>query len=219
MPTTSIKEIWKKTWRAARTRHQIIIGTSIMLSIVYVLPFFFKHIEKRQGILLHDWVLAAVPAHNVSVLIFSFIWGMVVLIFIRALYSPQIYINYCWTLIFVSLARLACISMVALEPPTGLIPLTDPLTGVFYGQALITKDLFFSGHTATLVLIFLCLEKRNDKIIGMISIICVAVLLVIQHIHYTIDILAAPLITYLCFRLTRYFLSKDSIEAFSKAVL
>ncbi len=98
------------------------------------------------------------------------------------------------------------ISIVALNPPVGLIPLTDPLTGVFYGQAIITKDLFFSGHITTVMLIFLCLEKKTDKIIAFFSIIAIAILLVIQHIHYTIDILAAPVITYTVYRFTLYLL-------------
>ena len=96
------------------------------------------------------------------------------------------------------------ITLVALEPPIGLIKLVDPLTGVFYGEATITKDLFFSGHIATVTLIFLCLEKRNDKIIAFLAVIATAILLVIQHIHYTIDIVASPIITYACFRFAKY---------------
>lgn len=98
------------------------------------------------------------------------------------------------------------ISLVALNPPIGLIPLSDPLTGIFYGEATITKDLFFSGHIATVTLILLCLEKRNDKIVAFFSIIAIAILLVIQHIHYTIDILASPIITYICYRFTKFVL-------------
>jgi len=134
---------------------------------------------------------------------------MVLLTFSRALYKPSIYIIYCWALIPITITRFITISIVPLEPPIGLIPLTDPLTGVFYGQALITKDLFFSGHIATLTLMFLCLEKRNDKIIGFLAALVVACLLVVQHIHYSIDILASPGITYICYRLTRKFLDKE----------
>jgi hypothetical protein len=108
--------------------------------------------------------------------------------------------------VLVCIARFITIILVPLDPPTGLIPLTDPLTGVFYGNALIIKDLFFSGHTATLTLVFLCLRKRNDKIIAFCAVVAVAVLLLVQHIHYTIDILAAPFITYACYRLARYLL-------------
>jgi len=209
MSIKSVKSIWKETWKLAYRRQQIVIGTIIMLSVVFTMPLFFGHIEKRQGTLIKDPVLAAIPPHNVSVLIFAIIWGMIFLTMIRAAYKPSIYIIYCWALIPITLARFVSISIVPLEPPIGLIPLTDPLTGVFYGQALITKDLFFSGHIATLTLIFLCLEKRNDKIIGFIATLVVAFLLLVQHIHYTIDILTSPGIVYICYRLTRRFFDKE----------
>jgi len=212
MSVTAIKNVWSNTWKITLKRRQIIIGTVIMMSVVFTMPLFFGHIEKRHGTLINDPVLAAVPSYNVSVAIFAVIWGMVLLTMIRAAYKPQIYIIYCWALIPITIARFIAISIVPLEPPTGLKPLTDPLTGVFYGQALITKDLFFSGHIATLTLMFLCLQKRNDRIIGFFATIIVACLLVVQHIHYTIDILASPGIVYICYRLTRRFLDDDATQ-------
>jgi hypothetical protein len=70
----------------------------------------------------------------------------------------------------------------------------------------VTKDLFFSGHTSIMTLNFLCLEKRSDKIIGIVSAIAVAILLMVQHIHYTIDIVAAPIVTYICFSFTKKYI-------------
>ena len=174
-----------------------------MLAVVFTLPSFFNYIQKRHGVFLNDWFLALIPPHNVSIAIFSIIWGMGLLIIYRAVHNPQIYINYCWTLILVCIVRIITISLIPLDPPAGLITLTDPLTGVFYGESLITKDPFFSGHTATLTLIFLCLEKRSDKYLGLLAIIIVAVLLLVQHIHYTMDIIAAPFFVYACFLFTR----------------
>jgi len=206
MPSPSIKDNWTAIWRSSYQRYQMIIGTVIMLAIIFTLPFFFAHIQKRKGAVLNDWVLAHIPPHDVSVLIFAIIWGMVLLILIRTIKNPSVYITYCWTLIFVYIVRFVTISVVALDPPLGLIPLVDPLSSVFYGNASITKDLFFSGHTTTMVLIFLCLERRTDKIIALIAAFAVAYLLLVQHIHYTIDVLAAPIVVYPCYRLTRYLL-------------
>jgi hypothetical protein len=104
--------------------------------------------------------------------------------------------------------RFVTLSVVALDPPPGLVPLVDPLSSAFLAGAAITKDLFFSGHTSTMVLIFLCLEKRTDKIIALIAAFAVACLLLVQHIHYTIDVLAAPMVVYPCYRLTRYLFFK-----------
>jgi len=204
MPSPSLKDNWRVTWNSRYRRYQMIIGTVIIAAIIYILPIFFGHIQKRKGAVLNDWLLALIPPHNVSVLIFSIISGMILLILIRAINNPSIYITFCWTLIFVYIVRFVTISVVALDPPRGMVPLVDPLSSFFSGNANITKDLFFSGHTTTMVLIFLCLEKRTDKIIALIATFAVAYLLLVQHVHYTIDILAAPVVVYTCYRLTRY---------------
>lgn len=210
--TPSIKQAWIAALQSPKKRDKLLIGSFIVAIILSSLPIFFSYIQKRQGVVLNDWVLAHLPAYDVSIIIFTIIWGMATLIFVRALYNPVIYINYVWTLIFINIARMLTITFVALDPPIGLIHLTDPLTGVFYGHNVITRDLFFSGHTSTLVLIFLCLEKRNDKILGFISIIVVMVLLLVQHIHYTIDVVAAPIIVYMIFVMVRKYLKLDTLK-------
>ena len=210
MPLPSAKEIWKETWAIPLKRKQIIAGTTLMMLVVVLLPRFFNHIEKRKGIVLDDWVLALILPHNVSVLIFAIIWSMILFVAIKAIYDPSIFIVYTWSLFFVSVARLTCIALVPLDPPRGLIPLTDPLTAVFYGNTVVTKDLFFSGHTATLALIFFCLKKRNDRIIGFVATVIVGLLLLVQHIHYTIDVVTAPIIVYVLYLFTRYLLFRST---------
>jgi len=210
MPVPSAKEIWKETWAIPLKRKQIIAGTTLMMLVVVLLPRFFNHIEKRKGIVLDDWVLALILPHNVSVLIFAIIWSMILFVAIKAIYDPSIFIVYTWSLFFVSVARLTCIALVPLDPPRGLIPLTDPLTAVFYGNTVVTKDLFFSGHTATLALIFFCLKTRNDRIIGFVATVVVGLLLLVQHIHYTIDVVTAPIIVYVLYLFTRYLLFRST---------
>jgi len=72
---------------------------------------------------------------------------------------------------------------------------------------VITKDLFFSGHTAILVLTILCLEKKSDKIIGIIATVIVGSLLLVQHVHYTLDVIAAPIIVYPLYKLSRFLIT------------
>ena len=202
----TLRKNWKQTWGSSLQRTQLIVGSILMVLISCMLPAFFNLIQKRTGPVLDDWVLAAIPARNVSWEIFTVIWGMGFYSLWRGIEKPTIYINYLWTFIFVTILRVLAISLIPLDPPKGLIVLTDPLTGVFYGQSTITKDLFFSGHTSILFLTILCLEKKNDKIIASIATLIVACLLLVQHVHYTIDIIAAPIIIYPVFRFVKYLL-------------
>lgn len=208
----SLKDNWTEIFRSPYKRTRMIAGTLIMLVIIFMMPLFFNHIEKRKGVILDDWVLSQIPPHNMSVLIFAIIWGMVLFILIRAIHNPSIYITYCWTLILVCIARYISITLVPLDPPPGLMNLTDPFTGVFYGNVTITKDLFFSGHTSTMFLIFLCLERKTDKLIALLAVVIVAGLLLVQHVHYTIDVLVAPFVVYSCYLTTRHILYSYKIK-------
>jgi len=208
MPSPSLKDNWKAIWASRYQRWQMLIGIAVMAAIIYILPIFFAHIQKRNGAVLNDWLLARIPPHNVSVFIFAIIWGMALLILVRAIRHPSIIITYCWTLIFVCLVRFVTLSVVALDPPAAMVPLVDPLNSALYRNADITKDLFFSGHTATMVMIYLCLQKRTDKLIALVAAFAVVCLLLVQHIHYTIDVLAAPVVVYPCYRLSRWLFNR-----------
>jgi membrane-associated phospholipid phosphatase len=81
------------------------------------------------------------------------------------------------------------ISLVPLDPPAGLIGLADPLSNFFYGPKFITRDLFFSGHTSTVFLLYLCLPGKADKKLALAATLSVAILLLVQHVHYTLDVL------------------------------
>lgn len=180
---------------------------AVLLSI---LPFFFNNIEKRQGVQLNDWLLDQIPAHDMSAWIFAIIWGMGALALYRAASKPAMYVTCAWTYSFIIILRMITISLVKLNPPAGLIPLIDPLSGVFYGNVNITKDLFFSGHTATLVLLCMVLDKRSDKILGFLAIIAVGFLLLVQHVHYTLDVIMAPIVVYPLYKLVDSFLTVKS---------
>lgn len=171
-----------------------------MLSVFHI---FFAHIEKREGIVLNDWLLNLIPVYNVSLPVFIFIWGAALLAIVRCVKKPQMLLILLWTYLLVSICRIFCIWMVPLNPPPHLIALVDPLTNFFYGKQYVTKDLFFSGHTSSVFIIFLGLEKKADKIFILFSVVCIAALLLIQHVHYSIDILAAPLVSYLCYRVAK----------------
>lgn len=205
--TIALRNNWKETWSSSLQRAQLIIGSILMIIISFMLPPFFNLIQKRDGPIIHDAVLASIPAHNVSWAIFTVIWGIGFYSLWRGIEKPTIYITYLWTFIFVTILRVLAISFVPLDPPAGLIVLTDPLTAIFYGRSTITKDLFFSGHTSILFLAFLCLERKWDKILALIGTCIVACLLLVQHVHYTIDIIAAPIIIYPVYRVVKYLLN------------
>jgi hypothetical protein len=191
---------WLLAIKNATFRTKLIIGIVLLLAVLLLLPFFFQYIQHRDGYRLSDVLLDSLPSANVSIPIFAMIWSTVLLFAIRSLRDPQLLLTYLYGFVFLCICRVITMVVVPLDPPQGLIALTDPLSNYFYGtKDFITKDLFFSGHTATLCLFFYCFQRKTDKIISFIFTIAVGFLVLIQHVHYTIDVVAAPFFTFLCF--------------------
>ena len=99
--------------------------------------------------------------------------------------------------------RALTLYLLPLEPPVDIIPLTDPvIETLFYGGHVLLKDLFFSGHTANLILIGLIVEQRRIKNLLFISGFLVGSMVMIQHVHYSIDVLAAPFFSFVTYRIS-----------------
>jgi len=184
-----------------RTRLYIAIPLAVMILVAF--PFFFQYIEQRDGTLINDFVLDVLPALDVSVFIFAMLWSMALFFIYRTLQSPSMFLTYLYGFIFLSVSRFITISLVPLEPPVDLIPLVDPISNHFYGESFVTKDLFYSGHTSAQCLFFLCFRRKIDRWIALFCSIAVGFLVLVQHVHYTIDVIAAPFFSVLCYLLAK----------------
>ena len=189
---------WSKAWQERRFRNKTIIALLLVTIILTLLPTFFAFIEKREGMVLQDYLLDAIPAMDVSIPTFIIIWSVVMLVLYRIYQNPRLFLVVAYGFILMCLARILTISLLPLNPPTGIITLQDPVANIAYGGngIFITKDLFYSGHTGNMFLFFLCLEAKWDKIIALTASFLIGLLVLIQHIHYSIDVFAAFIFTY-----------------------
>jgi len=203
LTATSYKQKWMEEWKLYAFRKRFVTVLITLFLVVTVNPYFFSYIQQRNGIELNDWLLNFIPQYDVSIPVFCILWSMVLLAIWRAAQYPRFLIIFGLTYLLLLVSRLISISLVPLNLPKGLINLHDPIINIFYGDQLITKDLFYSGHTATMFLIFLCMKNKYDKAFALFATIAIAILLLVQHVHYTIDVVAAPFFTY-----TLYILSK-----------
>ena len=189
---------WSDAWQEPRFRNKTIIALLLVAIILILLPTFFAFIEKREGMVLQDFVLERLPATDVSIPTFIIIWSVVLLVFYRIYQNPIIFLVVAYGFILMCIARVLTISLLPLNPPPGLITLKDPIANIAYGGKgiFITKDLFYSGHTGNMFLFFLCLQAKWDKIIALAASFMVGILVLIQHIHYSIDVISAFIFTY-----------------------
>lgn len=194
---------WSNAWTSTIYKTKIFIAAFLFIVVLLYYPYFFALIQKRPGTPVNDPILNVLPAFDVSVYIFLIIYLTVGLGIFRASQSPLLFLLFLTSCLFLSLTRIITMSFVPLEPPTGLVPLADPILAPFYHHNQITKDLFFSGHTSSVFLIYLILRKKLEKMLALIATFLVGILLLVQHIHYTIDVVIAPLFVYIAFMLAK----------------
>lgn len=208
MSNTNFTATWSKAWADTIFKNATIIGILFFIALLLFFPLFFRFIETRNAIFLTDPLLNVIPAQNLSVPIFLIIYSTTIFTLYKCLNDPSICIIFLWSFIIMSLLRIISITIIPLEPPANLIEIKDPISFIFYGNKFITKDLFFSGHTATQFLMFLSLKNRRDKIITLISTLIIGIMVLIQHVHYTADVLAAPIAAYISYWITNIFFKK-----------
>ena len=201
----SLAKRWTLAWSDSIFKQKLLLAVAIMLCLTPVFPVFYQYIENRQGYVYNDWLLNHIPSIDVSIPIFSITWGMALFSLRRVVQSPSLLLNLMYGIIILNISRFITISLVPLNPPQGLIDIWDPITDLFYGATYVTKDLFYSGHTATQFLFFLILQKKSDKRLALITTTLMGVLVLVQHVHYTIDVVVAPAFTYLCYLLAKKF--------------
>jgi hypothetical protein len=199
------KAAWQSAWQTRPYRVKLLAGSFLLLLLLACLPPFFHVMENRNGSLLPDILLSRIDPRDVSLPIFLLVWASCLLLIFRIFKDPGLLLLMLWSYDLLTLMRMTCIAFVSLNPPPGLIVLADPLSNAFYGGHYITHDLFFSGHTATVCLMFYCLRQKQDRYFTGMATILIGLLLLVQHIHYTIDVLAAPVFAWLVYRIALAF--------------
>jgi membrane-associated phospholipid phosphatase len=193
-------KLFKHYWRFYSYRLSWKIWVFTGFALMLALPKVFNLVQRRGGIRIDDPLIEWLPAYDLSIPIFIALyisWG----IFMLRAYS-EFHLIFEILKMFVALNILRCFTMllVPFDPPAAMVELVDPIARIFYGGTHITRDLFFSGHTANTFLIFLLVKKKWDKIITGLVCAFVASGVLIQHVHYTVDVLAGFLITYIVWR-------------------
>ncbi|WP_426489589.1 phosphatase PAP2-related protein [Hymenobacter sp. 102] len=186
---------WPAAWRHPVFRGQLGAVVALLLLLASQLPRYFAWVQARPGRILPDPVLTALPAHDVSGPTFAVIYLGIGLGVVTLLPRPLRLLRALWAYLGLHLLRCLTLYLLPLEPPPGLVLLRDPLVDrlIYAAPAPITKDLFFSGHTATLLLLALAVPAGWRRQVLLAGTVAIGTLVLVQHAHYTYDVLAAPL--------------------------
>ena len=201
----SIRGAWGEAWKESSFRLSFLLAILSFSVFPWKAATYFQWVQQRECIVLNDFILALIPSKNLSYPIFSIIYCTVIYLVIRLLVTPKTFVWFAWAFNLETVFRFLTIYFVALNPPSGIVDLHDPVAAMFiYGENMpITKDLFFSGHTATMVFACYFLPLKKEKILAIVLSILLALFLLIQHVHYTIDIVLAPFFTLLAIEMIK----------------
>jgi hypothetical protein len=184
----------------------------ILFSISLVWQFFVSGYVARSGSgFVADIILSNTRVYDVGGI---FVWGSVVLVivgFLVLLRRPNYLPFVIKSVAIFTLIRSVFVSLTHISPfPTHAIInsaffSSEAFRGIFTGN-----DLFFSGHTGIPFLLALIFwENKILRIVFLSFSIMFAVVVLLGHLHYSIDVLSAYFITFTIFHICRVLFKKD----------
>lgn len=179
------------------------------LFAVSIIASFYAGIyaTERASSPVGDLILSNIPVYDVEQF---FIWGSLLLIlFIVGLLviHPNRIPFVLYSLALFYFIRSVFVSLTHLGPfPTRIALDSSEIAAKMFGGA----DLFFSGHTGTPFLLALMFwHEPRLRYFFLASSVFFAVIVLLGHLHYSIDVLAAFFITYGIYHMALYFFPKE----------
>ena len=199
---SGLKSIWQPKLLDKSFRIRFLSSILFLIIVLISLAKFLAYNETRPGFSLTDPLLNLFRPVDVTWLTFALIYIALIVALISLSYHPEHFLIAIQSYTFIAVFRIATIYFLPLNAPHSIIALTDPFVEFFGGGHTLYRDLFFSGHTSTMFLFFLTSVNRKLKPIFLVCTVLVGACVLIQHVHYTIDVLAAPFFAYTCYRIS-----------------
>jgi hypothetical protein len=193
-PTTGA---WSAAWKDISLRVQMVATPVGLVLTLWALPHFLLYIEDRPGARLADPLLSVIPPGDATWLVFGLLYVALFVGLSVLARRPRELLCGVQAYVLMILSRMCVMYVTPLDPPAGMIEMRDPVVQLMgtTGRVL-TRDLFFSGHTSTMFLLFLAVPGRRAKPVLLACTLGVAAGVLRQHVHYTVDVLVAPLFAF-----------------------
>ncbi len=212
MSKNKLITVWKDSFKEKKITKELIITVIFFVLISGFFTSFLNYNETRTGFTLQDPILRLLTPVDLTAIIFILIYGSVFTALIILIYDPSRLLFALQVYSLVLLIRMLLMYLLPLNPPEGLLPLKDPIVELFGTGKTLSRDLFFSGHVATLFLLFLLFDKKIYKTVFLAFTLLVAAALLFQHVHYTIDVITAPFFVYASYKIVLNFKNKLNTE-------
>jgi len=197
-----VRDAWRSVINDRWFTIEALVSAALLVLVLHVFSRFLLWIEQRPGVVLFDPLLDLFDAQPVTWITFLLIYGSLILAIVSLLPNPRQLIQTFQSYVLLVLFRAVLMWSVPLDAPSTTIPLADPIVEIFGTGIVLTKDLFFSGHTSLMFLLCLACGPRLRPAFILIT-VGVGFCVLIQHVHYTVDVLVAPFIAYTSYRIVK----------------
>jgi len=198
-------EQWQRLLKNRNFKISITASIAILILALFLYSNFLTLNESREGVFFEDPFLSWFAPIDLTWLTFTLIYGGLVLGLVNLIQYPKHFLIAVQTYSLIIFVRIIAMYSLPLNPTPHTIPLIDPFVQLFGSGNILMKDLFFSGHTATMFMLFLTAPTKKLKIVFLIGVFIVGSAVLIQHTHYSVDVIAAPFFAYSCYRIAVVF--------------
>ncbi len=207
-----VSALWTQELADRSFRRSLLLSLLGLALVLTSLSHFLEFVEDRPGIQLADPVLQWITPIDLTWLTFGLIYLGLIVGVATLLRAPRVLVVALQSYMLMVLVRIAMMYALPLAAPPGLIPLKDPFVQFFGSGRTPTKDLFFSGHVSTLFLLCLTAQARKFKAMFLACTIAVGAAVILQHVHYTVDVLVAPFVSYGSLRIIQRLHRRSSLR-------
>lgn len=200
-----IFNIWLNELKNARFLFLAIFTTAFSTFSLSLIAKFINAHESVKGAVIVDPILARYSAIDLTIPVFIVLYSCLLISFFYILRHPRLMQLTFLSVSIMMLFRTIMMYSLPLEAPLGIIPMKDPFVELFGSGQTLTKDLFFSGHTGTIFVVFLTTRNKYLKILFFIATIFVGGGVLLQKAHYFVDVISALFFAYGSFKLAKVF--------------
>lgn len=194
------------------SRNKLFVVSTILLAIsafgFIQFLLFQERVVLDRGVDFRDPAFNFLPIADCSVPIFSITYGSLLIYGLlerkEKLFAIKLMIGYSILLML----RILTLLVLPLKEPESLVYLQDPFLNDLIYPGRMTVDLFFSGHTGLVLLIYFFSKRWIFILLATL----LGFMLVIQRVHYSIDVLAAIPFAYLSSLITMKVLDRIDVE-------
>ncbi len=205
-----VREYFKKGFRDWRQelveyRYLILLSLLIVAAATFLDYFSGKYVSAIEAVPVPDLILDHVGPVDVS---FFYVYGYLTLCFALFLYPLVFHIRTLHVVVsqfsFLVMLRAVFVVLTHLQTPPDGIRVDFPW--IFKGISF-QNDMFFSGHTAIPFLGFLLYDGKI-RYFFLCGSIFMGIVVLLMHLHYSIDVFSAFFITYCCHKIGSVVLEK-----------